>query len=54
MLILASGLNSALFGIAVTQAIYYYWYEFVKAGLESRLAAGKALSTIENMITGGF
>ncbi|KAJ1550035.1 hypothetical protein HK405_001577, partial [Cladochytrium tenue] len=32
---LYSGINSALFGIAVTQGVYYYWYEFVKAGFET-------------------
>jgi adenine nucleotide transporter 17 len=47
-------LNSALFGIAITQAVYYYFYEFTKAGLEARLAAGKALSVVENMITGAI
>jgi solute carrier family 25 (peroxisomal adenine nucleotide transporter), member 17 len=41
-----------LFGIAITQAVYYYFYELTKAGLEARLAAGKALSIFENMMTG--
>ena len=51
-----SGLNSALFGIAVTQGIYYYWYEYVKAYFESTTPSGKkkALTTIEGMISGAI
>ncbi|KAJ3268977.1 hypothetical protein HDV01_001965 [Terramyces sp. JEL0728] len=51
---LYAGLKSAMFGIAVTQAIYYYWYELVKAGFEANLAAGEAISIAENMITGAI
>ncbi|KAJ3318296.1 hypothetical protein HDV06_000580 [Boothiomyces sp. JEL0866] len=51
---LYAGLKSAMFGIAVTQAIYYYWYEMVKAGFEAKLAAGEAISIAENMITGAI
>jgi adenine nucleotide transporter 17 len=43
-----------LFGIAITQAVYYYFYELTKAGFEAKLAAGKALSVVENMITGAI
>ena len=47
-------MKSALFGIAITQAIYYYWYELVKAGFEAKLAAGEALSIVESMVTGAI
>ena len=47
---LYSGVHSALFGIAVTQYIYYYWYEYVKIVLEG--STKKALSISENMLTG--
>lgn len=49
---LYSGLKSAMFGISITSAIYYYFYEFIKSGLEAKLAAGEALSVVENMVTG--
>ncbi|KAJ2997008.1 hypothetical protein HDV02_005952 [Globomyces sp. JEL0801] len=51
---LYAGMNSALFGIAVTQAVYYYWYEMIKAGFEAKLAAGQAISIVESMITGSI
>ncbi|KAJ3283726.1 hypothetical protein HK104_010246 [Borealophlyctis nickersoniae] len=51
---LYSGINSAMFGIAITQYVYYYWYEFVKAGLEKGLAADRALTIGENMLTGAI
>ncbi len=47
-----SGMKSALFGIAITQAVYYYWYELVKAGFEAKHAAGEAITLAENMLTG--
>ena len=48
------GLGSALFGIAVTQGIYYYWYELVKAFFEKTSVEGKklALTTAESMASG--
>jgi adenine nucleotide transporter 17 len=49
---LYSGLKSAMFGISITSAIYYYFYELVKSGLEAKLAAGEALTVVENMVTG--
>jgi solute carrier family 25 (peroxisomal adenine nucleotide transporter), member 17 len=54
LLYLSSGLKSALFGISITSAIYYYWYELIKAGFEARIAAGEAISIVENMITGAI
>jgi len=48
---LFSGVNSALFGIAITNGVYYYWYEFVKAAF---LATSKkrGMSTPESMAAG--
>ncbi|KAI9090037.1 mitochondrial carrier domain-containing protein [Phlyctochytrium arcticum] len=51
---LYSGINSAIFGIAITQFVYYYWYELVKAGIEKGVAAGRALTIGENMLTGAI
>lgn len=48
------GINSAMFGIAITQYVYYYWYELVKAGFEKGVAAGRALTIGENMLTGAI
>ena len=49
-----SGLNSALFGIAITQGVYYYWYEFVKGMLETTTPSGKkrALTTLQSIMSG--
>lgn len=47
-----SGVESALFGIAITQAVYYYWYEFVKEEFEKKLEKGQALSLAQSMLTG--
>lgn len=41
-----------MFGIAVTSATYYYWYELVKQQLEG--GAKKTLSITENMLTGAI
>ncbi|KAJ3099118.1 hypothetical protein HDU96_010822 [Phlyctochytrium bullatum] len=46
---LYSGIGSAMFGIAVTQGVYYYWYEFVKALFET---PERAISTLESMAAG--
>lgn len=48
---LYSGLDSALFGISVTNFIYYYFYEGTKSVLQTRKAA-KNLSTAESMLAG--
>ncbi|MCJ1483166.1 hypothetical protein MMC06_003333 [Schaereria dolodes] len=55
---LYSGLDSALFGISVTNFVYYYWYEWTRAGFErAAIKAGRAskkLTTIESMIAGAI
>lgn len=53
---LFAGLDSALFGIGVTNFVYYYWYEWCRAGFEkAALKAGRAskkLTTVESMLAG--
>jgi adenine nucleotide transporter 17 len=55
---LYAGLDSALFGISVTNFVYYYWYEWTRAGFEkAAIKAGRAskkLTTIESMIAGAL
>ncbi|KAJ3169951.1 hypothetical protein HDU88_000593 [Geranomyces variabilis] len=51
---LYSGISSAMFGIAITQYVYYYWYELVKAALEKAAGADRALTVAENMLTGAI
>lgn len=54
---LYSGLESALFGISVTNFVYYYWYEWTRAAFEkASLQAGrsKKLTTVESMIAGAI
>ncbi|KAI9894872.1 MAG: hypothetical protein M1814_000092 [Vezdaea aestivalis] len=55
---LYSGLTSALFGISVTNFVYYYWYEWTRAGFEkAAIKAGrlsKKLTTVESMIAGAL
>lgn len=55
---LYAGLDSALFGISITNFVYYYWYEWTRAGFEkAALKAGrpsKRLTTIESMIAGAL
>ncbi|KAF2092927.1 mitochondrial carrier [Rhizodiscina lignyota] len=55
---LYAGLNSALFGISVTNFVYYYWYEWTRAFFEkAAIKAGRAskrLTTIESMIAGAI
>jgi solute carrier family 25 (peroxisomal adenine nucleotide transporter), member 17 len=55
---LYSGINSALFGISVTNFIYYYWYEWTKAFFEAAATkagrATKKLTTVESMIAGAI
>jgi len=55
---LYAGLDSALFGISITNFVYYYWYEWTRAGFEkAAITAGRAsknLTTIESMIAGAL
>ncbi|KAF2471445.1 mitochondrial carrier [Lindgomyces ingoldianus] len=55
---LYAGLESALFGISVTNFVYYYWYEWTRAFFEkAALKAGRAskkLTTVESMIAGAL
>ncbi|KAK1639917.1 mitochondrial carrier domain-containing protein [Colletotrichum phormii] len=55
---LYSGLESALFGISVTNFVYYYWYEFTRAFFEAAAEkagrASKKLTTVESMIAGAI
>lgn len=50
---LYSGLASSLFGIAVTNGIYYYWYEAVKGVIE-RAKETQSLSALENIVMGAI
>lgn len=55
---LYSGLDSALFGISVTNFVYYYWYEWTRSFFEkAAIKAGRAskkLTTVESMIAGAI
>jgi solute carrier family 25 (peroxisomal adenine nucleotide transporter), member 17 len=55
---LYAGLDSALFGISVTNFVYYYWYEWTRAGFEkAAITAGrtsKKLTAVESMIAGAI
>lgn len=55
---LYAGLDSALFGISVTNFVYYYWYEWTRAGFEKAAVkagrASKRLTTVESMIAGAI
>lgn len=55
---LYAGLDSALFGISVTNFVYYYWYEWTRAGFEKAAItsdrASKKLTTVESMIAGAL
>ena len=55
---LYSGLDSALFGISVTNFVYYYWYEWTRSFFEKAAItsgrASKKLTTIESMIAGAI
>lgn len=50
---LYSGLESALFGITVTNFVYYYWYEFSRAFFQ-RTTGKQRLSTLESMAAGAL
>ena len=55
---LYAGLDSALFGISVTNFVYYYWYEWTRSFFEKAAVkagrASKKLTTIETMIAGAI
>ncbi|GKT56922.1 peroxisomal membrane protein Pmp47b [Colletotrichum tofieldiae] len=55
---LYAGLESALFGISVTNFVYYYWYEWTRAFFETAAEkagrASKKLTTVESMIAGAI
>ncbi|ROW10662.1 hypothetical protein VPNG_05143 [Cytospora leucostoma] len=55
---LYAGLDSALFGISVTNFVYYYWYEWTRAFFEQAAVkagrASKKLTTVESMIAGAI
>ncbi|TFK28766.1 peroxisomal membrane protein [Coprinopsis marcescibilis] len=48
---LYSGLDSSLLGIAITNGVYYYFYERTREAL-LRSKTSKGLSTLESMLTG--
>jgi len=50
---LYAGLESALFGITVTNFVYYYWYEFTRAYF-TRTMQRSRLSTLESMAAGAI
>lgn len=49
---LYSGLNSSLLGIAVTNGVYYYFYERSRETILRSRTGGKCLSTLESMLAG--
>jgi len=55
---LYAGLDSALFGIGVTNFVYYYWYEWSRSFFEqAAVKAGRAsrkLTTVESMLAGAI
>lgn len=55
---LYAGLDSALFGISVTNFVYYYWYEWTRSTFEAAaIKAGRAskrLTTVETMMAGAI
>ncbi|CAK7227716.1 hypothetical protein SBRCBS47491_006662 [Sporothrix bragantina] len=56
---LYAGLDSAIFGIGITNFVYYYWYEWTRAVFERRAAgvAGRVsgqLTTLESMMAGAL
>ena len=50
---LYAGMESALFGITVTNFVYYYWYEFSRAFFQ-RTTKKSQLNTIESMAAGAL
>lgn len=55
---LYAGLNSAVFGISVTNFVYYYFYEYTRSFFERAAEkagrATKQLTTVESMIAGAI
>ncbi|KAI1474149.1 hypothetical protein K445DRAFT_318811 [Daldinia sp. EC12] len=55
---LYAGLDSAVFGISVTNFVYYYWYEWTRGFFEAAAAragrASKKLTAIEAIIAGAI
>ncbi|CAJ2508462.1 Uu.00g134880.m01.CDS01 [Anthostomella pinea] len=55
---LYAGLDSAVFGISVTNFVYYYWYEWTRAFFEQAATkagrASKKLTTVESMMAGAL
>lgn len=51
---LYTGLSSSLLGIAVTNGVYYYFYERSREIILNSRKGGKALSTVESMLTGAI
>ncbi|CAG8530565.1 8145_t:CDS:10 [Ambispora leptoticha] len=51
---LYSGLTSAIFGIAVSNGVYYYFYELTKAFFEKSVTIKRDISTVESMIAGAL
>jgi len=49
---LYSGLSSSLLGIAVTNGVYYFFYEGTRNTLVNRRISTKALTTLESMLAG--
>jgi len=50
---LYAGLDSALFGISVTNFVYYYWYEWSRSFFQ-RTTGKTRLSTLESMAAGAL
>jgi adenine nucleotide transporter 17 len=51
---LYAGLDSAVFGISLTNFVYYYWYEWTRSFFERRSGTGKKLTAVESMIAGAI
>ncbi|KAI2615164.1 mitochondrial carrier [Hypoxylon sp. NC1633] len=55
---LYAGLDSAVFGISVTNFVYYYWYEWTRGFFEAAASragrASKKFTTVEAMIAGAI
>ncbi|ORX45084.1 mitochondrial carrier [Hesseltinella vesiculosa] len=51
---LYAGLSSGIFGIAITNGVYYYCYEAVKAVFEKAKKSGTPMSTSESMLAGAI
>lgn len=48
---LYSGISTSIFGVAVTNGIYSYWYELVKSNLK-KVSKHEAMTTLESMLSG--